>query len=89
MAKDPPRRNSKDKTNDDSDKYDSGEFQEPRKEVNLIFGGPDAYVSKRKQKLELWEINSVEPATPQFMRWSEMPSTFDRSDHPKHIPKPG
>ncbi|GJN31804.1 hypothetical protein PR202_gb20249 [Eleusine coracana subsp. coracana] len=59
MAKDPPRRNSKDKTNDDGDKDDSGEFQEPRKEVNFIFGGRDAYVSKRKQKLELREINSV------------------------------
>ncbi|GJN20375.1 hypothetical protein PR202_gb07745 [Eleusine coracana subsp. coracana] len=89
VANDPPRRNSKDKTNDDGDKDDSGEFQEPRKEVNFIFGSSDAYISKRKQKLELWEINLVEPAAPQFMRWSEMPITFDRSDHPKHVPKPG
>ncbi|GJN20263.1 hypothetical protein PR202_gb07618 [Eleusine coracana subsp. coracana] len=89
VAKDPPRRNSKDKTKDDGNKDDSGEFQEPRKEVNFIFGGLDAYVSKRKQKMDLREINSVEPATPQFMRWYEMPFTFDRSDHPKHIPKPG
>ena len=89
VAKDPPRRNSKDKTNDDGDKDDSGEFQEPCKEVNFIFGGPDAYVCKRKQKLELREINSMELAAPQFIRWSKMPITFDRSDHPKHIPKPG
>ncbi|GJN23894.1 hypothetical protein PR202_gb11586 [Eleusine coracana subsp. coracana] len=89
VAKDPPRHNSKDKTKDDGYMDDSGEFQEPRKEVNFIFGGPDAYVSKRKQKLELREINSVEPAAPQFMRWSEMPITFDRSHHPKHLPKPG
>ncbi|GJN37028.1 hypothetical protein PR202_gb25946 [Eleusine coracana subsp. coracana] len=91
VAKDPLRRNNsnKDKPNNDDDKDDSGEFQEPRKEVNFIFGGPDAYTSKRKQKLELREINSVEPATSQYMRWSEMPITFDRSDHPKHLPKPG
>ncbi|KAK3142839.1 hypothetical protein QOZ80_4BG0352370 [Eleusine coracana subsp. coracana] len=91
VAKDPPRRNNsnKDKTKDDDDKDDSGEFQEPRKEVNFIFGGPDAYTSKRRQKLELQEINSLEPATPQYMRWSEIPITFDRSDHPKHLPKPG
>ncbi|GJN38297.1 hypothetical protein PR202_gb27326 [Eleusine coracana subsp. coracana] len=28
--------------NDDNDKDEDGEFQEPRKEVNFIFGGPDA-----------------------------------------------
>ncbi|GJN13384.1 hypothetical protein PR202_gb00078 [Eleusine coracana subsp. coracana] len=80
VAKDPPRCNNsnKDKPKDDDDKDDSGEFQEPRKEVNFIFGGPDAYTSKHKQKLELL-----------YMRWSEMPITFDRSDHPKHLPKPG
>ncbi|GJM87649.1 hypothetical protein PR202_ga03626 [Eleusine coracana subsp. coracana] len=53
VAKDPPRRNDNDKTNDRDDKDEEGEFQEPRKEVNFIFGGPDAYMSKRKQKLEL------------------------------------
>ncbi|GJN36655.1 hypothetical protein PR202_gb25535 [Eleusine coracana subsp. coracana] len=60
VAKDPPRcnNNNKDKPKNDDDKDDSGEFQEPRKEVNFIFGGPDVYTSKRKQKLELQEINS-------------------------------
>ncbi|KAK3129447.1 hypothetical protein QOZ80_6BG0479820 [Eleusine coracana subsp. coracana] len=51
--------------------------------------GPEAYTSKRKQKLELREINSMEPAIPQYMRWTEMPITFDRSDHSKYLPKPG
>lgn len=31
----------------------------------------------------------VAPATPQYMRWSEVPITFDRSDHPDFEPKPG
>ncbi|KAK3161145.1 hypothetical protein QOZ80_1BG0072700 [Eleusine coracana subsp. coracana] len=54
VAKDPPRHNNsnKDKPKDIDDKDDLGEFQEPRKEVNFIFGGPDAYTSKRKQKIE-------------------------------------
>ncbi|GJN18556.1 hypothetical protein PR202_gb05728 [Eleusine coracana subsp. coracana] len=39
VAKDPPRRNGKDKPNDDNDKDEDGEFKEHRKEVNFIFGG--------------------------------------------------
>lgn len=44
--------------------------------------------SKRKQKLELREVNAIAPATPQYMRWSEVPITFDRFDHPDFEPKP-
>lgn len=54
-------------------------FQEAVKEVNFIFGGPDVPHSKRKQKLEYHE----------YLRWSEVPITFDQSDHPEHISKPG
>jgi hypothetical protein len=28
-------------------------------------------------------------ATPEYLRWSESPITFDRTDHPDCIPKPG
>jgi hypothetical protein len=32
---------------------------------------------------------SVSPATPEYLKWSEVPITFDRSDHPHFVPKTG
>jgi hypothetical protein len=32
---------------------------------------------------------AVSPATPEYLKWSELPITFDQSDHPDFIPKPG
>jgi hypothetical protein len=31
----------------------------------------------------------VGPTTPEYLRWSEVPTTFDRSDHVDFVPKPG
>jgi hypothetical protein len=31
----------------------------------------------------------VSPATPEYLKWSEVIITFDRSDHPDFIPKLG
>jgi hypothetical protein len=31
----------------------------------------------------------VEPTTPEYLRWTKVPSTFDRGEHPDSIPKPG
>jgi hypothetical protein len=31
----------------------------------------------------------VSPANPEYFKWSEVPITFDRSDHPDFVPKPG
>ena len=64
-------------------------FQDHRKELNHIFGGPLAYESKRKQKLTEREINAVQPNTPQYLRWSEIAIKFDRSDHPDRVVHPG
>src|SRR5438128_10194352 len=33
--------------------------------------------------------NVVIPVTPKYLQWSEAPITFDRADHPDHIPHPG
>jgi hypothetical protein len=30
----------------------------------------------------------VSPATPEYLKSSEVPITFDRSDHPGFVPKP-
>ena len=54
----------------------------------MIYGGSDAYESKRKQKLTAREINAVLPVTPKYLQWSEAPITFGQADHPDHIPHP-
>jgi hypothetical protein len=65
-----------------------GDFPKTRKEVNYIYDGSDSYESKRKQKLTAWDFMAVGPATPEYLKWSEVPITFDRSDHPDIVPKP-
>jgi hypothetical protein len=64
-----------------------GDFPEAHKEVNHIYGGPDSYEQKRKQKLTAWEVMAVSPTTPEYLKWSEVPITFDRSDLLDFIPK--
>jgi hypothetical protein len=32
---------------------------------------------------------AVSPATPEYVKWSEVPITFDRSDHSDFVPKVG
>jgi hypothetical protein len=68
--------------------YPKGNFPEAQKEVNYIFGGPGSYESKRNQKLIAREVLAVRPAIPKYLRWSEVPFTFDRGDHLDFIPKP-
>src|SRR5438105_4670588 len=64
-------------------------FPDPEHQLNMIYGGSDAYEPKRKQKLTAREINAITPATPKYLKWSEAPITFDRADHPDHVPHPG
>src|SRR6266542_2939475 len=64
-------------------------FPDPEHQLNMIFGGSAAYESKRKQKLIAREINAVTLATPKYLKWSEVPITFGRADHPDHVPHPG
>src|SRR5438128_4230381 len=64
-------------------------FPDPKHQLNMIFGGSAAYESKWKQKLTAREINAVLPVTPKYLKWSEAPITFDRSDHPDNIPHRG
>jgi hypothetical protein len=35
------------------------------------------------------EVMAVSPATPEYLKWYEVPVTFDRSDHLDFIPMPG
>jgi hypothetical protein len=65
------------------------DFPVVNREVNYIFNGMDAYESKRKQKLTHREVMMANPGTPEFLRWSEMPIMFNRSDHLDCVPKLG
>jgi hypothetical protein len=66
-----------------------GNFSEAHKEVNYIYGGPDSYESWRKQKLTAREVMTVSSTTLEYLKWSEVPITFDRNDHLNFVPKPG
>jgi hypothetical protein len=59
------------------------------KEVNYIYGGPESYESRRKQKFTVWEVMAVSPATLDYLKWYEVPTTFDCSNHLDFVPKPG
>jgi hypothetical protein len=63
------------------------DFPEAHKGVNYIYGGPDSYEPKWKQKHTTWEFLAVSPVTPEYLKWLEVPISFDISDHPNFIPK--
>jgi hypothetical protein len=57
--------------------------------VHMIFGGSLARPSRRREKLILREVFNADTAKPSYLKWSEVPITFDRKDHPDHVPQPG
>jgi len=65
------------------------EYPEEDGAIMMIFGGSASSLSRREGKLVRREVYSTERAVPTYLRWSEAPITFDRSDHPDHIPQPG
>jgi hypothetical protein len=66
-----------------------GDFPKVHKEVNYIYGGPDSYESRRNKKFIARVVMSISPAAPEYLKRSEVLITFDRSDHPDFVPKPG
>jgi hypothetical protein len=65
------------------------DFLEAHKKVNYIYGGPDSYESRRKQKLTAREVMPVSPATLEYLKASEVPITFDHRDHLDFVQKLG
>ena len=43
----------------------------------MIFGGPEVYGSKHRQKLTCLEVYEAEPTVLAFLKWSGSPITFD------------
>jgi hypothetical protein len=55
----------------------NGDFQEPDKTVNILFGGlPTRWSQKATRREDL----NIEPAVPTPLRWSEIPITFSHAD---------
>ena len=46
-------------------------------------------LDKRDRKVQRRAVNSVEPAIPRYLRWSEQPIIWSREDHPPQVDKPG
>jgi hypothetical protein len=55
----------------------NGDFQEPDKTVNVLFGG---LPTKRSQKAIRREVLNIELEIPTPLSWSEIPITFSRAD---------
>jgi hypothetical protein len=63
----------------------NGDFQEPDKTVNILFGG---LPSRQVQKATRREVLNIEPAVPTPLRWSEVPITFSHADQWTSFSKP-
>jgi hypothetical protein len=57
--------------------------------VHMIFCGSLSRPSRRREKLIQREVFNADTAKPSYLKWSEVPITFDRNDHPDHMPQPG
>jgi hypothetical protein len=57
--------------------------------VHMIFGGSSARPSRRREKLIRREVFNADTAKLSYLKWSEVPITFDRKDLPNHVPLPG
>jgi hypothetical protein len=55
--------------------------------VHMIFGGSPAWPSTRRKKLIRREVMNANVAKPSYLKWSEVPITFDRNDHPDTVPQ--
>jgi hypothetical protein len=64
----------------------NGDFQEPDKTVNVLFGG---LPTKRSQKATRRKVLNIEPAVPTPLRWSEVPISFSYADQWTSFSEPG
>jgi hypothetical protein len=64
----------------------NGDFQEPDKMVNVLFGG---LPTKRSQKATKREVLNIETAVLTPLRWSEVPINFSRADQWTRFSEPG
>jgi hypothetical protein len=56
--------------------------------VHMIFGGSLAIPSRWREKLIRREVFNTDTVKTSYLKWLEVPITFDRKDHPDHMPQP-
>jgi hypothetical protein len=56
--------------------------------VHIIFEGSPARPLRQREKLIRREVFNVDVEKPSYLKWSEVLITFDREDHPDHVPQP-
>jgi hypothetical protein len=85
-AADPPKKGGLSPNNDD----DAGVMY-PGEDgvVHMIFGGSPARSSRWCEKIIRREVFNANTVKPSYLKWSEVPITFDCKDHPDHVPQPG
>jgi hypothetical protein len=54
--------------------------------AHMIFGGSPARLSRWREKVIRLEVFNADIAKPSYLKWSEVPITFDCEDHPDHVP---
>jgi hypothetical protein len=82
----PEPRHPHDKKGKKKNDKGNGDFQEPNKTVNVLFGG---LPSRREQKATGREVMSIEPVVPTPLRWSEVPITFSCAEQWTSFSEPG
>jgi hypothetical protein len=55
----------------------------------VIYGGPTGYPTRKFRKAVERDVFAIDPVVPEYLRWSNIPITFDRHDHPDRVPNPG
>jgi hypothetical protein len=84
---DPPKKAAPPPDNDDDDA--GAQYPGEDGAVHTIFGGSLTRPSRWREKLIRREVFNADSAKPSYLKWSEVPITFDRKDHPDHVPQPG
>jgi hypothetical protein len=56
--------------------------------VHMIFVGSPARPSRRREKLIRREVFNAEVAKSFYLKWSKVPITFDRKEHPDNVLQP-
>jgi hypothetical protein len=56
--------------------------------LHIIFGGSPTRHSRRHEKLIRRKVMHADVAKPSYLKWPEVPITFDRKDHPDKVPQP-
>jgi hypothetical protein len=54
--------------------------------VHMIFDGSPARPSRRCEKLIRREVFNADTGKSSYLKWSKVLITFDRNDHPDHVP---